>query len=105
MARYPEVQRKVQDELDRTVGRNREISLKDRVNLPYTEAVMMEVQRCANIVPNGLGHSSEKDITINGITIPAGTLVMPLMTELLKVRINLEIEVIAPTCFKNTPVR
>jgi len=84
MARYPEVQSKVQEELDRVVGRGRVPSLNDRPDLPYTEAVIMEVQRYANIIPEGVGHSSQKDITVNGITIPAGTTVMPLMTELLK---------------------
>ena len=37
MVRYPEVQRKVQEELDRVVGQNRHPSVRDRPNLPYTE--------------------------------------------------------------------
>ena len=37
MVRYPEVQKKVQAELDRVVGQNRPPSLKDKPNLPYTE--------------------------------------------------------------------
>ena len=44
----------------------------------------MEVQRYANIVPNGVQHTSDKDLTVNGITIPARTLIQPLLTELLK---------------------
>jgi len=84
MARYPEVQEKVQEELDRVVGRGRLPSLKDRMSLPYTEAVVMEVQRYANIIPQGVHHLSKKDITVNDITIPAGAMVMPLMAEILK---------------------
>ena len=37
MVRYPQVQKKVQAELDRVVGQNRPPSLKDKPNLPYTE--------------------------------------------------------------------
>ena len=37
MIRYPQVQKKVQDELDRVVGTDKHPSLKDRPKLPYTE--------------------------------------------------------------------
>lgn len=84
MVRYPDVQKKVQDELDKVVGQNRHPSIKDKPNLPYTEAVLMEIQRYANIVPNGVQHTSDRDITVNGITIPARTLIQPLFSELLK---------------------
>ena len=52
MARYPEVQKKVQDELDAVVGQGLASSLQDKPKLAYTEAVLMEIQRYANIVPN-----------------------------------------------------
>jgi len=84
MTRYPHIQTKVQEELDNIVGKSRTPSIDDKSNLPYTEAVLMEIQRFANILPLGVNHCSKKDITINGITIPANTLVQPLMTELLK---------------------
>ena len=44
----------------------------------------METQRYANIVPNGVQHTSNRDITVNGLTIPAFTLIQPLLTEVLK---------------------
>ena len=47
----------------------------------------MEVQRYANIVPNGVQHVSHVDLTVNGETIPAGSLINPLFTNLLKVRL------------------
>ena len=37
MVRYPEVQRKVQEELDEVVGLHRLPSMKDKSDLPYTE--------------------------------------------------------------------
>lgn len=39
------------------------------------KAVLMETQRYANIVPNGVQHTSNRDITVNGLTIPAFTLI------------------------------
>ena len=56
MVRYPHIQEKVQQELDKVVGTNRLPSTSDRPNLPYTEAVLMEIQRHANIVPMGVQH-------------------------------------------------
>lgn len=84
MIRYPQVQKKVQDELDRVVGTDKHPSLKDRPNLPYTEAVLMETQRFANIVPNGVQHICHRDFTVNGLTIPADTLIQPVFTEIMK---------------------
>ena len=78
------MQAKIQSELDQVVGRGRAPVLTDRPSLPYTEAVIMEIQRHANIVPNGVGHTSSRDITVHGHTIPAFTIINPCMTELLK---------------------
>ena len=39
MLRYPEVQGKVQEELDRVVGRNRSPTMEDMSDLPYTEVI------------------------------------------------------------------
>ena len=46
-----------------------------RSNSQLYQAVLMEIQRYANIVPNGVQHVSDRDITVNGITIPAFTLI------------------------------
>ena len=56
MVRYPEIQTRVQEELDQVVGLDRLPSMKDKADLPYTEAVIMEIQRHANIVPMGVQH-------------------------------------------------
>ena len=56
MVRYPEIQTRVQEELDQVVGGDRLPSMKDKADLPYTEAVVMEIQRHANIVPMGVQH-------------------------------------------------
>merc|ERR1712098_196692 len=79
-----EIQSKVQHELDTVVGTNRLPNLEDKHNLPYVEAVIMEIQRHACIVPLGLRHKMERDLIVNGQRIPAGTEVSPLMAEILK---------------------
>ena len=66
---HPEVQSKVQAEIDSVVeGRN--VLLEDKASLPYTNAVLMESMRMATIVPNALPHSAMEDIEFNGYTIP-----------------------------------
>ena len=84
MGRYPEVQAKVHKELDQVVGEGRVPSLDDKPSLPYTEAVVMEIQRYASIVPQGVSHTVTKDVTVNGFTLPKDAMVVPLMKELLQ---------------------
>lgn len=84
MTRYPEVQGKVQEELNRVVGHHRAPNLQDKSNLHYTEAVLMEIQRYANILPLGLVHICHRDFTVNGFTIPSDTRIHALFTEIHK---------------------
>ena len=51
MVLYPEVQKRIQDEIDQYVGRDREVIFDDRANLPFTDAVIMEVRRIATPFP------------------------------------------------------
>ena len=48
MLQYPEVQIKVQEELDRVVGSGRRISLRDKENLPYTGKLKLQAVRNVN---------------------------------------------------------
>lgn len=45
MVRYPEVYRKLQEEIDQVVGRERLPDFDDRQALPYTECVIKETYR------------------------------------------------------------
>ena len=84
MVRYPGVQARVQQELAGVVGEDRSPAMEDRPRLPYTEAVLMEVQRHANILPHGLRHRVTRQLAVRGAVLPAGTIVMPVMAEVLK---------------------
>ncbi|XP_063965202.1 cytochrome P450 2J5-like isoform X2 [Lytechinus pictus] len=83
MMAYPEVQSRVQEELDHVVGRERLPRLNDQGNLPYTCAVLMEVQRKGVIAPLGVPHQAAADTTIGGYTIPKGATIVSNIFEVL----------------------
>ncbi|XP_051020359.1 cytochrome P450 2J6 isoform X2 [Acomys russatus] len=66
MALYPEVQEKVQAEIDRVIGKKRPASLADRESMPYTNAVIHEVQRMGNIVPLNVPREVAVDTNLGG---------------------------------------
>nr|XP_048309075.1 cytochrome P450 2J4-like isoform X3 [Myodes glareolus] len=70
MALYPEVQEKVQAEIDRVVGQMRQASLADRESMPYTNAVIHEAQRLGNIVPFNVPREVSKDTNLDGFHLP-----------------------------------
>ncbi|ESO86598.1 hypothetical protein LOTGIDRAFT_128891 [Lottia gigantea] len=70
MMKYPEVQRRLQKEIDDRIG-DEEPSLADRSKLPYTNAVILECLRYIRHIPLGIPHYVREDIEIEGYTIPA----------------------------------
>ncbi|KAG5280383.1 hypothetical protein AALO_G00088480 [Alosa alosa] len=83
MAKYPHIQARVQEELDRVIG-GRQPMVEDRKSLPYTDAVNHEIQRYANIVPLSLPHTTSCDVHFQGFFIKKGTTVIPLLTSVLR---------------------
>ncbi|XP_044593457.1 methyl farnesoate epoxidase-like isoform X1 [Cotesia glomerata] len=65
----PEVQDKVQEELDRVIGKDNLPSLSSRNSLPYLNATLAEVLRLANIGPTTIPHRATKDTLLNGYVI------------------------------------
>lgn len=53
MAKYPHVQKRAQEEIDRVVGNERLPLLQDRQQLPFVDAIMSEVLRWKPAVPLG----------------------------------------------------
>ncbi|XP_034047255.1 cytochrome P450 2K1-like [Thalassophryne amazonica] len=82
MAKYPQIQDRVQAELWKVIG-NRQIRMDDRRNLPYTDAVIHETQRFASILPMSLPHKTSKDVTFQGHFLKKGTIVYPLLMSVL----------------------
>ncbi|KAM9323972.1 cytochrome P450 2F2-like [Gastrophryne carolinensis] len=79
LMRYPEVEEKIQKEIVQVIGRSRMPNLDDRASMPYTQAVMDEVQRFCDLAPHSLPHMTTKDVTFRGYSIPKGTDVYPLL--------------------------
>ena len=66
MIAFPDIQSRVQQEIDDAAGRNRLPRLSDKPELPYTEAVLHEVQRIGSIIPLGVPHKCMEDVTLRG---------------------------------------
>uniref|UniRef100_A0A803TM27 Uncharacterized protein n=1 Tax=Anolis carolinensis TaxID=28377 RepID=A0A803TM27_ANOCA len=79
LLKYPHVQEKVHKEIDRVVGQGRMPTVKDRNQMPYTTAVLNEIQRLADVVPMNLPHFVTQDTHFRGYVIPKGTYIYPLL--------------------------
>ncbi|XP_076301481.1 methyl farnesoate epoxidase [Lasioglossum baleicum] len=66
---YRDVQLKVQDEIDVTIGRDICPSVSDKNRLPYLNAVLTEVSRLANITPTSIPHRALSDSNLLGYEI------------------------------------
>ncbi|XP_078497032.1 cytochrome P450 2D15-like [Lissotriton helveticus] len=84
MMLYPDIQTKVQEEIDQVIGRERQPTMDDRANMPYTNAVIHEIQRFSDIVPFSVPHKTTRDTEVNGFFIPKGTMLMFNLSSVLK---------------------
>ena len=60
----------MQEEIDEVIGHVRHPEMADQARMPYTNAVIHEVQRFADIVPMNLPHKTSHDIEVQGFLIP-----------------------------------
>ncbi|XP_060098779.1 cytochrome P450 2J4-like isoform X1 [Heteronotia binoei] len=75
MVAYPDVQAKVQKEIDAVLTPSQTICYEDRKNLPYTNAVIHEVQRFSNIVSTGMPRLCTKDTMIRQFPVKKGSVI------------------------------
>ena len=65
MVRYPEAQKKAQEEIDRVVGPDRLPNMQDHEQLVYLEALLQEVHRIHPIV-NLIPHATDVEDEYKG---------------------------------------
>ncbi|KAL0157777.1 hypothetical protein M9458_045853, partial [Cirrhinus mrigala] len=70
--------------IDQVIGQTRQPLMDDRTNLPYTYAVIHEIQRFANIITFTPPRMANKDTTVAGRFIPKGVMVAPLLKSILQ---------------------
>ncbi|KAG7099922.1 hypothetical protein E1B28_001717 [Marasmius oreades] len=75
MVRYPEIQRRAQEDIDRVVGTHRLPNMGDMDSLPYISYIIKETLRINPLAPV-IPHSLDKDDVYKGYRIPKGTWIM-----------------------------
>ncbi|CAJ0928392.1 unnamed protein product [Ranitomeya imitator] len=83
MMKYPEIQKKVQEEIKTHIKPGQLPTVEDRKKMPYTDAVIHEIQRFGNILPLNGSHSTPTDVYLRGYLIPKGIEVIPFLTSVL----------------------
>nr|XP_025034951.1 cytochrome P450 2J2-like [Pelodiscus sinensis] len=77
MLQYPDIQEKVQKELETVLEPSQLIYYEDRNKLPYTNAVIHETLRYSNITAVGTFRQCVKDTAVLGVPIEKNTIVLP----------------------------
>ncbi|KIL00351.1 hypothetical protein PAXRUDRAFT_8298 [Paxillus rubicundulus Ve08.2h10] len=83
MTLYPEVQSKAQTEIDAVVGLERLPTIQDREQLPYINALTVELLRWFTIAPLGITHVTTVDDVYEGYFIPKGSYIFPNMWQMM----------------------
>ncbi|XP_073399237.1 cytochrome P450 2K1-like isoform X2 [Dendrobates tinctorius] len=83
MMKYPEIQKKVQEEIKTHIKPGQLPTVEDRKKMPYTDAVIHEIQRFGNILPLNGPRSTPTDVYLRGYLIPKDIEVIPLLTSVL----------------------
>lgn len=80
MIHYPEIQERCYREIAKS---DHLPNFEDRNNFIYVQAVLLESQRCGNILPFGVPHSTLDDSELNGYKIPKGSTIILNLTAIL----------------------
>ena len=82
MIQNPDVQERVREELISNFGLKK-VRMSERQTIPYTEAVLHEISRKGNIVPNGGFHFTSTSVKAGKFIIPKETVIIPLIGDIM----------------------
>ncbi|KAM3931029.1 cytochrome P450 2K4-like [Leptodactylus fuscus] len=82
MIQNPEIQKRVHNEIEKVIGLATP-RIDHRKDMPYTNAVIHETQRLANILPVDLPRETTRDVVFQGYDLPKGTYIIPLLESVL----------------------
>ena len=82
MATHQQVQDRMASEILEVLGRDRHVSLADRVRMPYTQSVIQELHRIVAVTPFGLVHAVSRDVQLDQWLLPRGTHVVMFMMDM-----------------------
>ena len=57
--------------------------MNEKYKIPYTEAVIHEIQRKANILPLSLFHQTKTNVEIGSYSVPPQTVIIPLIGDIM----------------------
>ncbi|XP_013391064.1 cytochrome P450 2J6-like [Lingula anatina] len=76
MVNHPDVQKRVQQEIDQVVGQSRVAKMEDKARMPFTEAAILEIFRMSTVATLGVPHATSETTKLGGYTIPKGTVIL-----------------------------
>ena len=78
----PDVQTKVRQELNQNIG-DTKAKMTEKCKVPYTEAVIHETQRKANIAPIAVIHETTTELYIGAYSVPPQTAIIPFIGDIM----------------------
>lgn len=81
---HPDIQEKLQDDIDEILGKEQKPSLGDREKLPNVEATILECLRISNVAPFAVPHAVHDDVMFRDYLIPRDSTVLVNLNSILK---------------------
>jgi len=77
LIKYPEIQKKLQQEVDKYLPKTKIPTLDDVPNLPYLNATIQEVMRIMPEIPLSIPHRTTAPAMLGGYDIPENVMIIP----------------------------